>query len=40
MTTERLIGFHATTPFAAIELTPNWKPLEAKLAPAECAEFM
>jgi len=40
MTTENLIGFHATTPSAAIELTPNWKPLEAKLAPAQCAEFM
>lgn len=40
MTTESFIGFHATTPSGAIELTPNWKPLEAKLAPAECAEFM
>ena len=40
MTTESFIGFHATTPYGATELTPNWKPLEAKLAPAECAEFM
>ena len=40
MSTEISFGFHATTPSAAIELTPNWKPLEAKLAPAECAEFM
>ena len=40
MTTERLIAFHATTSSAAIELTPNWKPLEAKVAPAECAEFV
>lgn len=23
-----------------IEVTPNWKPLEAKLAPKHCAEFM
>ena len=40
MTTERLIAFHATTSSAAIELTANWKTLDAKLAPAECADFM
>lgn len=25
---------------ATIETTPNWAPLEAKLAPEHCAEFM
>ena len=33
-------AFHETTPPAAMELTPNWKPLEAKLPAAACAEFM
>jgi predicted lipoprotein with Yx(FWY)xxD motif len=33
-------AFHETTPPAAMELTPNWKPLEAKLPASACAEFM
>ena len=33
-------AFHETTPPAAMELTPNWEPLEAKLPAAACAEFM
>jgi len=40
MPMESPFDFHAATPPAAIELTLNWKPLEAKLAPAECSEFM
>ena len=31
---------HETTPPAAMELTPNWNPLETKLPTAACAEFM
>ena len=40
MSSRSCLSFHRTTPPAAMELTPNWKPLEARLPGPACAEFM
>lgn len=40
MPAQVMANFPRTTPPAAVELTPNWQPLETKLQAAKCAEFM